>query len=137
MRAIEYVVLERAKQLVIQGWITEEYAVKRNGHSCDPLHPKAAKFCLGGAILRAAAEVFGEDVPSIGDLSLEALTAHTRARELVEDANHLATIEDFNDNAESKHEVIAACDKALKWRGPPERPTLAKLVARLELAWGK
>jgi hypothetical protein len=135
MRSIEYIVLERAKQLVTQGWTTEEFAVKRNGHSCDPLHPKAARFCLGGAILRAAAELFGEtSAGEVGNLSMRVIMAQTNARELVERANHLTTIEEFNDEAESKEEVIAACNRALRWRDPPrDHLRLPTLVATL--AW--
>jgi hypothetical protein len=120
MRSIEYIVVARAKQLVEQGWITGGQAVMRNGRPCNPLHPHAAKFCLGGAIVPAAAEILGDaSAADISDLTMPTLVAQTRARKLVVAANNIATIELFNDSA-SKDAVLAACDRALAFEGTVE-----------------
>jgi len=117
MRSIEYIVLERAKQLVKKGWVAETYAVDKHGDDCDVLDPAAVAFCMGGAILRAAAEVFGDNARSTGYLRLATVCTHAKARELVEAElprhQRFTTIEEFNDPT-SKKRVVAAFDWVLK-----------------------
>jgi hypothetical protein len=119
MRPIEYVVLERAKRLVEKGWTRGRMAYKGDGEiECTPFDPEATGFCMGGALVRAAADVFGECAQSVADLSAQAMVAQTRARELIEAANCkevvVTTIERFNDRALTKDEVLAAFDRALR-----------------------
>jgi hypothetical protein len=122
MRSIEYVVLERAKRLVENGWTCFRYAVNEFDYDCELFDAHAAQFCTGAALLRAAVEVVGEtEARSIGKLSLKTVVAHSQARELLEQANKLTTtIEAYNDGA-TKEEVLAAFDRALAFDRTPER----------------
>ena len=114
MRHIDHVILERAKQLVEQGWVQGRQAETKWGTNCSPMSKEAVRFCMGGAVVRAAAEIFGEtDLNKIS-------SAEARVRRLLKAANseigfgifYRNTIERFNDRA-TKKEILAAFDKAL------------------------
>jgi hypothetical protein len=115
MRHIDHVILERAKQLVEQGWVKGRQAETQWGANCSPLSEEAVRFCMGGAVVRAAADIFGAtDLKRIRN-------AEARVRRLLKAANseigfgilNPNTIERFNDRA-TKKEVLAAFDEALK-----------------------
>jgi hypothetical protein len=116
MRQIDYVILEGAKRLVEQGWVQGRRAETESGVNCSPISEQAVKFCMAGAVVRAAADIFGvADAKRTRDAEL-------RVRRLLKGANNEIgfgllnpnTIERFNDRA-TKEEVLAAFDKALKF----------------------
>jgi hypothetical protein len=115
MRHIDHVILERAKQLVEQGWVQGRQAETTSGANCSPMSAQAVRFCMAGAVVRAAADIFGTtDLKKIS-------SAEARVRRLLKAANseigfgifNRNTIERFNDRA-TKEQVLAAFDKALK-----------------------
>ena len=44
--------LEGVRECVLQGWTQYTYAIDENGSACTIHDPKAACFCLGGAMRR-------------------------------------------------------------------------------------
>jgi hypothetical protein len=100
-------VLSRARQLIAKGWTRGDMATSKDGRHTDPRSNTACRFCAMGAVVRASADLTGDN---LDDAYINKTTkgALDQLRELVG-----PSVGKFNDEQTSKRPVLAAFDQAI------------------------
>lgn len=106
--------LRHARGLIEEGWAREAFARTKNGRPCDVEDPKAARFCLWGALHRT--EV---DLPLASGRVKDRAVEHLRTGikrtgiQLYPSLQGPVSLISFNDNRSRKEPVLRAFDFAI------------------------
>ena len=128
-------VLKRARELLADGWTTGVLASDHDFQRVSVISPQATHYCLTGAIRRAAYDL--NLIPPEGQghhrtrdqIELELCACTIDAQAIVQgrlddelyDGIHSVTLEDWNDNRATNHDVLNLLDLAIHHATPKER----------------
>jgi hypothetical protein len=107
--------LIRAKELIEKGWAKDTFARNSKGKEVSDYSPEACKFCLVGAIRRAAYELdlVNGTAPSINYWPLIDHLRNLLPKSKRKNATLYESIDQFNDACVTKKPVIKLIERGL------------------------